>query len=75
MVVAYSVDGDAFIAETPALWSEGLFDQGGPLARSFTLHPDGERFAVFKAHEDVTDTDHLTFVFNFFDELESLATR
>ena len=72
MVVGYSVDGDTFIAETPAPWSVGRFIQRGR-GRNFSLHPDGDRFAVFKAQEDITDSDRVTFVFNFFDELERLA--
>ncbi len=72
MVVGYSVDGDTFIPETPAPWSDGRFVRRGA-TRTFSLHPDGDRFAVFKAQEDITDSDHVTFVFNFFDELERLA--
>ena len=72
MVVSYSVDGDTFIPGTPAPWSDGRFIQRGTV-RNFSLHPDGDRFAVLKAQEDITDSDNVTFVFNFFDELERLA--
>ena len=72
MVVGYSVDGDTFIPETPAPWSDGRFIQRG-IGRNFSLHPDGDRFAVYNAQEDVTDSDHVRFIFNFFDELERLA--
>ena len=39
----------------------------------FALHPDGERFAVFQSRGQDAVTDHVTFVFNFFDELERLT--
>lgn len=71
MVVGYSVDGDAFIPEIPTPWSDGRFAQRRGV--NFSLHPQGDRFAVFKAPEDITASDHVTFVFNFFDELERLA--
>ena len=72
MVVGYSVEGDTFIPERPATWSDGRFIQRGT-DRIFSLHPDGDRFAVFEAQEVASDSDHVTFIFNFFDELERLA--
>jgi Tol biopolymer transport system component len=72
MVVRYTVDGDQFKPETPTVWSEARFVQRGDL-RNFSVHPDGERFAVLNAEIDVADTAHLTFVFNFFDELERIV--
>ena len=43
--------------------------------RSFALHPDGDRFAILSLGEDDAPEkrDKLTFIFNFFAELERLA--
>jgi hypothetical protein len=45
------------------------------LIRMFDLHPDGTRFAVAPVDQaDGSDKqDHVTFVFNFFDELRRIA--
>ena len=45
MVTAFTVDGNAFHAGSPALWSEGRFQTRG-LNRMFDLHPDGDRVAL-----------------------------
>jgi hypothetical protein len=71
MVAPYAVDGESFRAEKPHLWSDGRYVSRGP----FDLHPDGERFAIaapVQAREGAR-LDHLTFVFNVFDELRRLA--
>ena len=72
MVVPYAVEGDAFRAEKPRLWSEGRFVTRG-LTRMFDLHPDGERFAIAAQGPGGAKQDHVTFIFNFFDELRRIA--
>jgi hypothetical protein len=70
----------SFRAEKPRLWSEARFlvrpGPAGP-ARSFDLHPDGERVALAKAPDIETaptqDKVIFIFIFNFFDELRRLA--
>ncbi len=70
MVVTYSVEGDSFRAGRPRLWSEGQFTDRG-VARTFALHPDGKRFAVFKAAEDtpVQEVTHVNVILNWFAEV------
>ncbi len=71
MAVTYSVKGDAFIPETPRVWSEKRL---APVfgRRSFDLAPDGNRVVALMpspgAEEDKPQT-RLTFLLNFFDEL------
>ena len=45
--------------------------------RGFDLHPDGERIAGAFASLAPTDAkqDHVTLIFNFFDELRRIAPR
>ena len=70
MVVTYTASGDSFHAGKPHLWSPGHFDARGHLG-TFDLHPDGKRFAVFKAPatEQTAAVNRVNFIFNFFDEL------
>ena len=74
MVAPYAVEGDSFRAEKPRLWSEGRFVTRG-LNRMFDLHPDGERFALAPVAQTPSGAkqDHVTFIFNFFDELRRIA--
>jgi len=71
MVAAYTAKGDSFVAEKPRLWSDRRYVQ----RRSLDLHPDGERFALAPAVPRPSDAkdDHVTFIFNFFDELRRIA--
>jgi hypothetical protein len=39
----------------------------------FDLHPDGQRFALTAPTQTGAKQDHLTFIFNCFDELRRLA--
>ena len=73
MVSTYAVEGETFRPAERRLWSDGQFLGGG--GRRFALHPDGDRFAVLSLGEDEAPErrDKLTFIFNFFDELERLA--
>jgi hypothetical protein len=45
------------------------------VGRSFDVHPDGDRFALVKASESEARAkrDHITLIFNFFDELRRIA--
>ncbi len=74
MVAPYKVEGNAFIAGKPRLWSERRVLVRGPTTRMFDLHPDGERVAFAPAAQTVgAKQDHLRFIFNFFDELRRIA--
>jgi serine/threonine-protein kinase len=74
MVASYTVDGDSFKADKPRLWSDQTILPRGRNPRFFDLHPDGERIAAAvptgKAEEKL---DHVTFIFNSFDELRRIA--
>ncbi len=73
MVASYTVEGESFKADKPRVWSEHRFMLRR--AGSFTLHPDGERFALAAApeNESAVKQDKLVFIFNFFDELRRIA--
>ena len=72
MVAAYTSESESFRAAKPRLWSEAArWDDLTRRSRDFALHPDGDRFAVFSPGE--SEENKLTFIFNFFDELERLA--
>jgi serine/threonine-protein kinase len=78
MVAPYSLDGNAFRVENPRPWSEGRYllnGSGVTRGRHFDLHPDGDRLAVARLPEPraAARQDHVTFIFNFFDELRRLA--
>ena len=78
MVAPYAVERDSFRAERPRLWSEGRYltrpARISTLVRNFDLHPDGERFALAPVTETQTaKQDHVTLIFNFFDELRRIA--
>ena len=73
MVASYTVDADSFKADKPRVWSPRRF-MTRP-GRPFDLHPDGERFALVAASENLATVqqDKLVFIFNFFDELRRVA--
>ena len=73
MVASYTVEGDSFKADKPRLWSEQPIL---PLRnfRYFDLHPDGDRIAAAVPSSQAEEKlDHVTFIFNFFDELRRIA--
>lgn len=72
MVASYTVVDGEFRAGKPEVWSEAARLNFARNSRDYALHPDGDRFAVFVPQYDV-ETNHVTFIFNFFDELERLA--
>ena len=73
MTVSYAVNGNSFHAENPHLLPNSRF-LPRVVARSFDLHPDGNRVALVKAPEaPVAKRDHVIVIFNFFDELRRIA--
>ena len=74
MKAAYEVEGDAFRAEKPVLWSDARYKARGPF-RPFDLHPDGKRFALAPAAPapDEARQNHITVIFNALDELRRIA--
>ena len=71
MVVSYTSSGDSFHADKPRLWSPGQFTVRS-VYTNFSLHPDGNRFAVLKAGNGGSTPPPInkaSFIFNFFDEL------
>jgi serine/threonine-protein kinase len=74
MMTAYAVEGSAFRAEKPQLWSNARYKPRGPF-RPFDLHPDGKRFALAPAAPapDGATQDHITVIFNVFDQLRGMA--
>ena len=70
---AYATSGGSFRAEKPRLLSDARFEPRvvGP---SFDVHPDGDRFALARAAVDTKSSrNHVTLIFNFFDELRRVA--
>lgn len=74
MMTSYEVEGSAFRAEKPQLWSDARYKPRGPF-RPFDLHPDGKRFALAPVAlaPDGATQDHVTLIFNVFDELRRTA--
>jgi Tol biopolymer transport system component len=73
MVAAFTVKGDSFRAEPPRLWSDARYVVRG-MTRPFDLHPDGKRVALAAAQTPGgANQDHVTIIFNFFDELRRIA--
>jgi eukaryotic-like serine/threonine-protein kinase len=68
MVVSYTIEGNAFRAESPQKWSEQPVNDR-PTTRSFDLHPDGDRFVVSGDLETRPTVDKVVLVTNFFDEV------
>jgi serine/threonine-protein kinase len=74
MVVSYTVEGDSFKADKPRLWSEQAISERRAPSNWFDLHPDGERIAAaVPSGQPEEKLDHVTFIFNFFDELRRIA--
>jgi eukaryotic-like serine/threonine-protein kinase len=68
MVVSYTIEGNAFRAESPQKWSEQPVNDR-PTTRSFDLHPDGDRFVVSGDLETRPTVDKVVLVTNFFEEV------
>jgi serine/threonine protein kinase/Tol biopolymer transport system component len=71
MVAPFAVVGDSFRAGIPGAWSTTVVGRPTRAARTFDVHPDGERVVVVPARKE--RTDHVTLVLNFFDELRRIA--
>jgi eukaryotic-like serine/threonine-protein kinase len=72
-VVDYTAKGDTFTAGKPRPWSETpTRTAGGNALVPIDLAPDGKHFAIFPMSpaEDEKGSVHMTFLFNFFDELQ-----
>jgi len=72
MVVDYTAKGDTFTPSRPRVWSETpTRAAGGNAFVPIDLAPDGKHFAIFPMPqaEDKEGSVHMTFLFNFFDEL------
>lgn len=73
MRVSYSLDNGLFQPDQPRLWSRvAIPDHSGFSARSITMSPDGKRVAVLMPAE-VPLGNRVTFVSNFFDEVQRRA--
>ena len=68
MVVSFGVEGNTFRANPPLQWSDRPIN-GRPAARSFDLHPDGDRVVVSGGPASRTNVDKVVLVSSFFDEL------
>jgi serine/threonine-protein kinase len=71
MVAAYTVKGADFVAEKPRMWSaKQMANIGGQ--SNYDLAPDGKRIVALmpvESPETEKARSHVTFLFNFFDEL------
>jgi hypothetical protein len=74
MAASYAVSGDSFHADKPHFLSDAHFSPR-VIGRSFDVHPDGDRFALAKVPDPdaVAKRDHITLIFNFFDQLRRIA--
>jgi serine/threonine-protein kinase len=71
MVAAYTVNGDAFIAEKPRVWSEKRIATLGIL-KYYDVSPDGKRIVALmpmEGPEGERSQNHVTLLLNFYDEL------
>ena len=74
MAVSYTANGDSFISSKPRVWSEiRLSTTIG--VREFDITPDGKQVVaiLFSEDEKKMPANHLTILFNFFDELRRKA--
>jgi Tol biopolymer transport system component/predicted Ser/Thr protein kinase len=77
-VVDYAAKGDTFTAGKPGPWSETpARTAGGSGLVPIDLAPDGKHFAIFPVPQaaDEKGSVHMTFLFNFFDELRRRAEK
>jgi Tol biopolymer transport system component len=73
LAAPYSIAGDEFRAGTPAPWSPTSYQLLGLRSAPYAVHPDGKRVAILAQRDpSATATDHLVFVFNFFEDLRRL---
>ena len=73
MVADYRVSGESFQVDKQRLWPPIQF-RLRPRLRSYDLHPDGTRAALALPESSTSaDQDHVTFVFNWFEDLRRIA--
>jgi Tol biopolymer transport system component len=68
MVVSYTIEGDTFRAGPPQAWSEHPIG-GRPTARSFDLHPDGDRIVASGDPTTTPNVDKVVLVSNVLDDV------
>ena len=74
MAASYTIEGDSLRADKPRVWSEQAIHPRPGTGLYFDLHPDGQRVAVaIPPNQSEEKLDHVTFIFNFFDELRRIA--
>jgi serine/threonine-protein kinase len=72
MTVSYTVDGDAFAADKPTLYSNVQFFSPNASSWSLDLAPDGSRFAILSRPDpggEQARSVHVNFLMNFFDDV------
>jgi Tol biopolymer transport system component/predicted Ser/Thr protein kinase len=69
MAVSYTAKGDIFTLGVPRVWSPEPLMQYGNL-KSWDLAPDGKHAAVLWPEKQLKPITHLTFLLNFFDDLD-----
>jgi eukaryotic-like serine/threonine-protein kinase len=73
MVATYATEGDSFRAEKPQ--HAGHIPRRGHGMPGFDLHPDGQRFAVLKATQELTEVrrNQVVLIPHFIDDLRRTA--
>ena len=74
MVADYTVQGDSFVPSKPRLWTKDriLSPSGG---FNMDIAPDGKRLVVFPVPPNDSEAlAHVTFLFNFVDEIRRRAS-
>jgi len=69
MAVAYTATGDSFIADKPRSWSERPLADTGTFP-NYDVASDGRRLVVLMPVEPPRGRARVTFLLNFFDEVE-----
>ena len=73
MVAGYTVRGDSFVWEKPRLWAEKSIGGAVNNIKNVDLAPDGKHIVALmpvQSQEAQTDQNHVTFLLNFFDEVQ-----
>ena len=73
MAASYTIKGNSFVAEKQRQWSPKPLVNLVRSVRNFDLAPDGKRIAALMPADKAEDpgvASHVTFLLNFFDELE-----
>jgi len=73
MVAAYTVKDDSFVADKPRVWSEKQLGGDANILKNVDLAPDGKRIVALMPAETAEGQkaqSHVTFLMNFFDEVQ-----